>query len=132
VALGGNEPEQALLQDRIALVPEGEGEAEDLVAVAEAGEPVLAPSVCLAPGPVVREVVPGVPVAAVVFADGAPGSFCKLWPPSPPARMVVGDLTKTGVLGRADNLGHGVILLTLGRHSMTRRAAPARASLREC
>ncbi len=45
VALGAGEPEQALLEDGILLVPQGEGEAEALVVVAPAQEPVLAPPV---------------------------------------------------------------------------------------
>ena len=45
VALGAGQAEEALLQDRIAAVPERQREAEARVAVADAGEAVLAPAV---------------------------------------------------------------------------------------
>jgi hypothetical protein len=45
IALGVGQAEQALLEDGIAAVPEGEGEAEPLLAVGDAGQPVLAPAV---------------------------------------------------------------------------------------
>jgi hypothetical protein len=62
VALGGRQPEQALLEDGVLAVPEGRGEAEQLVAVADAGDAVLAPAVGLAAGQVVGQVGPGVAV----------------------------------------------------------------------
>src|SRR6185436_12465959 len=41
VALGAGQPEDALLEDGIAAVPEGEGQAQKLVDVADAAEAVL-------------------------------------------------------------------------------------------
>ena len=61
-----------------------EGEDEELVAVAEAGEAVLAPAVGLAARVVVGEVVPGVAVGAVVLAHRAPGALADVRPPAPP------------------------------------------------
>jgi hypothetical protein len=86
VALVAVEAEEALLQDRVAAVPECEREAEQLVAVAEAGEPVLAPAVSLRARQVVGEVVPRVAVGAVVLAHGAPRAFGDVRPPTPPRR----------------------------------------------
>src|SRR5262249_33693080 len=65
VAFGAAEAEEAFLEDGVAFVPQGEGEDEELVAVAEAGEAVLAPAVGAGAGVVVGEVVPGVAVGAV-------------------------------------------------------------------
>jgi hypothetical protein len=45
VGLTVGESEQALLQDGVALVPQGQGEAEPLLVIREAREPVLAPPV---------------------------------------------------------------------------------------
>ena len=45
IALDAGQPEEALLQDRIAAVPERQREAEPCVVVADAGDPVLAPAV---------------------------------------------------------------------------------------
>ena len=56
VALRGHEAEEALLEDGVALVPQREAEAEDLVAVADGGQAVLAPAVGAAARLVVGEV----------------------------------------------------------------------------
>ncbi len=89
VALRGHEAEEAFLEDGIALVPEGEGEYQDLVAVTEAGQAVLAPAEGPAPGVVVRERIPGRAVRAVVLADGPPRPLRHVGPPAAPAAMVV-------------------------------------------
>ena len=72
VPLAVGEAEQALLQDRVPLVPERERETEALLVVGDPAEAVLAPPVGPGAGLVVREVVPGVAVLAVVLADRAP------------------------------------------------------------
>jgi hypothetical protein len=72
VPLVAGEPEDPLLQDRIAAVPEREREAEPLLDVGEAGEPVLAPPVGARARVVVREGLPRRPALAVVLAHGAP------------------------------------------------------------
>ena len=48
VALAGRQAERPLLQDRVGAVPQREREAQQLVAVADAGQAVLAPAVGLA------------------------------------------------------------------------------------
>jgi hypothetical protein len=75
VALVTGEPERPLLQDRVAAVPERERQAQELVLVADAAEPVLAPAVGARAGLVVGERGPRVAVGAVVLADGAPGAL---------------------------------------------------------
>jgi hypothetical protein len=104
VALVRSDAEQALLEDRVLLVPEGRGEAEELIAVRDAGDAVLAPAVGLAAGQLVRQVAPGVAVRGVVLADGGPGPVAEVRPPAPPAEGVVGDLAEAAVLG---GVGHG-------------------------
>ena len=84
VALAVGQAEEALLEDRVAAVPQGQRQAEALLVVADAGEAVLAPAVGAAAGVVVREVVPGVAVGAVVLADGAPLPLAQVRPPAPP------------------------------------------------
>ena len=72
IAFGRRQTEEALLEDRIMTIPEGGGEDEKLVAVANAGDPIFAPAVGLAPGEVVRQEVPGVAVRAVVLRARSP------------------------------------------------------------
>src|SRR5690349_14383517 len=58
VPLGVREAEEPLLEDRVSLVPQRDGEAEVLPAVADAAEAVLPPPVGTGTGVVVGEVVP--------------------------------------------------------------------------
>src|SRR5262249_48540951 len=99
VALGPAQAEGALFQDRILLVPERDREAEELVAIAEASEAILAPAVRAAPGVVVGEVVPGVSARAVVLAHRAPGALREVRPPLAPAHDAVAILGHASVLG---------------------------------
>ncbi len=99
VPLGTGQAEQPLLEDRVAPVPEGGGEDDELVAVAKPGDGVLAPAVRLAPRLVVRQKGPGFAISAVVFADGRPGPVADVRPPPPPAGRAVVDLGQALVFG---------------------------------
>ncbi len=72
VALRAGQAEEPLLQDRIPAVPERDGEADVLVAVGDAHQPVFAPAVRARARMVVRERVPGRAVPAVVLANRSP------------------------------------------------------------
>src|SRR5580698_2347577 len=72
VSLRVGQPEEALLEDRVAPVPEREREAERLAVVGDTGDPVLAPPVGERPREIVTEVAPGVPFRAVVLAHRPP------------------------------------------------------------
>src|SRR5207249_2242342 len=89
IALGARHAEETLLEDGVLAVPEGGGEAEELVAVAQAGDAVLAPAVGPAASLVVGEEVPGVAAVAVVLADGPPGPVAHVRAPAAPAEGVV-------------------------------------------
>src|SRR5262249_13006962 len=91
VSLMRGEAEEPLLEDGVAAVPEGGGEDEELIAVADPGDPVLAPAVGLAAREVVGEEVPDVTVRAIVLADGRPRPVTDEWSPAPPAGGVVED-----------------------------------------
>src|SRR5205085_2522904 len=81
VALGRSEAEEALLQDRIALVPKGYREADEAAVVGEAEEAVLTPAISAAPRMVVREVSPRVALRGVILADGSPLALRKVRAP---------------------------------------------------
>src|SRR5207237_1255746 len=97
VRLIRRQPEQALLQERIAAVPERRREAKDLIAIADPGDAVLAPAVRLAARQVVREVGPRLAVGTVILADRRPGPLGEVRPPAPPTIDVVADFPKPGV-----------------------------------
>src|SRR5262249_36362230 len=91
VALVRRHAEQPLLEVRIALVPERRREAQQLVAIADAGDAVLAPAVRLRARAVVGEVAPRVAVLGVVLADRPPRAIGEVRPPPPPAAEIVDD-----------------------------------------
>jgi hypothetical protein len=100
VALGRDHTEQALLEDGVAFVPEREGEDEDLIAVADARQAVLAPTVSAAARRVVGQVVPGVAGGAVVLADGAPRALGDVGTPAPPGGEIAVKARQPLVLAR--------------------------------
>src|SRR6202023_3534363 len=66
VTLRPGQPERPLLEDGGAPVPQREPPGKPLLDIAEAGQAVFSPPVRPGPGMIVREVVPGIPVRAVV------------------------------------------------------------------
>ena len=65
-------------------VPQRQREADVLMPIGDAGEPVLIPAIGSRAGVIVRKVVPRGAVRAVVFADGAPGAFTEVGSPALP------------------------------------------------
>jgi hypothetical protein len=95
IALGVGQPEQPLLQDRISAVPEGDGEAEVLLIVAEPAETVLSPSVGVRTRRLVWQIAPGIAVGAVIFAHRPPLPFAEVRPPTPPRLLARVGLPET-------------------------------------
>src|SRR5262249_47575243 len=102
IAFTVGEAEEPLLQDRIASVPEREREAETLLVVGDAGDPVLAPAIGARAGLIVAEVVPGVAAVAVVLADRAPLPLAEIRAPFAPGNLLLPGLAQPVMLG-----GHG-------------------------
>jgi hypothetical protein len=72
VAATVGQPEDTLLKDRVRPVPQRQREAHPLTLVADPRDAVLTPPVGARPRLVMREVVPRVPVPAVVLTDRPP------------------------------------------------------------
>src|SRR5690606_31501359 len=89
VALGAGQPEDPLLEDRVAAVPQRQREAERLPVVAHPGQPVLVPPVRPGAGLVKREVVPGRAMLAVVLPDRPPGPLGQVRTPLPPRQLTL-------------------------------------------
>ena len=94
IALAVGEAEQALFEDRIPLVPESHREAQSLFVVRDAGQTVLAPPVGSRTRLVVGEVVPGIPVGAVVLAYGSPLPLAQIRPPFFPRDALLASLVE--------------------------------------
>ncbi len=104
VALAVGQAEQPFLQDRVLAVPERQRQAQPLMLVAEPGDAVLAPAIGPRARLVVREILPGVAVGAVVLAHGAPLALAEIGPPALPAHLaapVLGEPRTLGGRGRS-------------------------------
>src|SRR5262249_30428581 len=95
ISLAVGEAEEALLENGIFLVPQSQREAELLLVVRDPGQTILAPVVRAGPRLLVREVVPGIAVLAVVLADGAPLTFAEIGPPLPPRNLLLASLLQS-------------------------------------
>ena len=84
VGLLAGQPVRALLQDRIAAVPQRQPQAQPLLHVAEPGQAVLTPPVGAGPGGIVRQVIPRPAVRAVILPDRAPLPLTHIRPPQIP------------------------------------------------
>ena len=84
IAFGARQAEVALLQDGVAPIPQGEGEAEALVVVGDAEDTVFTPAVGARAGVVVGEVVPGGAVRGVILSHCPPLPVGQIRAPAPP------------------------------------------------
>jgi hypothetical protein len=91
--------EEPLLEDRVFAVPQGQREAEMLLAVGEAGQAVFAPSICARPRLIVGEEVPGVAVFAVILAHGPPLPFAQIRSPLLPLNLLFSRFIKALLFG---------------------------------
>lgn len=99
IAFAVGEAEEALFEDGIFSVPKGEGETKTLLIIGNAGEAVFAPMISAGAGLVVAEIIPGVAVLAVVFADGAPLAFAEVGAPFAPWDVLVAGFVETLLFG---------------------------------
>jgi hypothetical protein len=116
VALGVGESEKAFLEDRILAVPQGHGEAQPALVIAQAQEAVLAPAVGPAAGVVVGQVAPGVAVGGVVLAHRPPLALRQVRSPALPVAQPAGVLRQAATLGVSIRFGwHGWVTDLLGK-----------------
>src|SRR5207248_1936912 len=99
IAFAVGEPEDPFFENRIASVPKREREAQPLLVVAEASDPVLTPPIRATAGVVMREILPGVSMGAVVFAYRSPLAFGKIGSPLTPGFIPSIGLSETVSFG---------------------------------
>ena len=87
VAFVAGEPEQPFLENRVLAVPEREREANILMPVGDAAEPVFAPAISAAARMIMGKILPGGAVGAVVFAHGAPLALGEVGSPAFPVNF---------------------------------------------
>ena len=125
IALRPGQPEQPLLEDGIAFVPEGDREAQAGVLVTDPEEPVLAPAIGARPGVVVRQGGPRLPIGRVVLADGPPLAVGQVRPPAPPRGDAFADLSEPLTLGIGSRVLHRSTVDLRGDSAMTILAGSA-------
>src|SRR5207302_7203439 len=114
----------ALLEDRVALVPQREPEAQVKVLVAEAADAVFAPAIGAAARVIMREICPGVAVGAVILAHRAPLALADIGSPAPPGRTAPRFL-QPAAFSRLRDVAGGVVA-AVWRHSRLAGVAVAR------
>jgi len=75
VALISSEAEQALLENRVFAVPQSESETDQLVAIGNARDAVLAPAIGTRTSLIMGEIVPRSSTGAIVFPHRSPLPF---------------------------------------------------------
>eukprot|EP00048_Salpingoeca_helianthica_P012880 m.189738 g.189738 ORF g.189738 m.189738 type:complete len:423 (-) comp15433_c0_seq5:99-1367(-) len=84
VALGAGEPKEALLQDRILVVPESDAKTKPALTVTDAKQSILSPPICTRASVIVRKIPPACTIGRVVLAHSAPLPLRKIWSPPLP------------------------------------------------
>src|SRR5437879_4288682 len=87
IALIARQSKNPLFQDGVASVPQRQCETDRLLAVADTGQPIFIPAVGTGARMVVREVLPGSAVSAVVLAHRAPGTLAEVGSPAFPVPL---------------------------------------------
>src|ERR1700729_292149 len=81
IGLAVGQPEQSFLENGVLTIPQGKRKAQSLLVITETRDAVLTPMIGARAGVIVGEVVPCIPVLAVVLADRAPLALAEIWPP---------------------------------------------------
>ena len=84
VPLGVGQPKETLLEDWVVAIPQHQREAQALQVIAEPGNAILPPAKRPASGLVVGNIIPGVPVGAVILANRSPLALAQIRPPAAP------------------------------------------------
>src|SRR5262245_28637814 len=98
VALVIGQPEQPLLEDLVLAVPERQRKTQHLVVVADSRQPILSPAIRAGPCLIMREVIPGVAVVAVILPHRPPLPLAQVRAPFAPGRMLFPRLLQARVL----------------------------------
>ncbi|HEX5293926.1 MAG TPA: hypothetical protein VFX25_34050 [Streptosporangiaceae bacterium] len=107
IAFGIGQAEQALLQDRVPLVPQRESQAQPLLVVADPGDAILPPAVRARPRLIMTEIRPGVLAVAVVFPDRPPLALTEIGSPGSPRNAGPGVLQPLLLGGQHGRIGQG-------------------------
>src|SRR5512139_322272 len=88
VALRISQAKHSFLQNGIFPVPQGKRKTDPLVIIRDSGDAILTPAVSPRSRLVVAKIVPGIPVLAVIFPDGAPLALAEIGTPFLPRDLL--------------------------------------------
>lgn len=124
IALGVGQPEERFLQDRIPSVPKRKRKTEPLMVVRNSEQTVLAPSIGAGARMIEREVVPSLPVLAVILSHCSPLALTQIRSPAPPVGFVIARLVQSFLFFGQERISRQIsceitqcngILLSIGR-----------------
>jgi hypothetical protein len=85
IPLRVGQPEGPFFEDRILAVPEGSGEAESAIDIAENEQAVFAPAIDAGASMIVRKIVPGIAIRRVVLPHRSPLALAEIGSPKLPS-----------------------------------------------
>src|SRR5215813_12150627 len=89
IALTSGDAKQPLLENGIFSIPQGESKTDHLMAVGDTGNAVFIPAVRFRSRVIMRQIVPGCSISAVVLAYRSPGALAEVWPPTLPMHRAI-------------------------------------------
>src|SRR5262245_29313257 len=99
IAFAVRQADEPLLEDGVALIPEGERQAKLAVVFAIARQSIFAPAVGAATSVIVRQIIPGRSAGAIVFAHGAPLTLANVGAPLAPGLFAAIGLVESLLFG---------------------------------
>ena len=105
IAFAVGQSKQPFLQNWILAVPECERKAKRLVVVGDPGQAVLTPAIGPGTRHIMREIIPGVAIQAVVLAHRTPLPFAQIGPPLFPRATICACFVKSALF-----VSHGLLL----------------------
>src|ERR1700761_155678 len=84
VALAVRQTERTFFENGIFAIPQGHAETQQLLVIADPSKTILAPVIGARPGLVMSEVVPGISILAVIFANRTPLPLAQVGSPFSP------------------------------------------------
>src|SRR5215467_145633 len=81
IAFAVGEPEQSLLEDRVAPIPKCNCKAQLLLVVGDSRKAVFSPAVSTRARLIMTEIVPSISVLTVIFTNSTPLSLAEVRPP---------------------------------------------------
>ena len=97
VALAVGEAKHTFFKNGVLAVPQGDAETKQLLIVADPCKPILAPVIGTRSRLVMREVVPGIAVLAIILADRTPLPLAQVRTPLFPGSFACASLLKSDV-----------------------------------